>query len=52
MITISDNNEIFVAGGNDNKAHVFINKGDYFVNHDTLIHSTHDVNVAEITGDG
>ena len=51
MISMSDHNEIFIAGGDDNKVHVYLNEGDNFVNHDTLVDSFHDTIVAEITGD-
>ena len=51
MISMSDENEIFIAGGDDNKVHVYLNKGDKFVNDDALIDSLHDTTVAEITGD-
>ena len=52
MITMSKNNEIFIAGGDDNKVHVYLNIGGRFVNHDTLVDSFHDAIVADITGDG
>ena len=52
MISISNNNEIFVVGGDDKKVHIYLNEGGNFTNHDTLLHSTSYVNVADITGDG
>ena len=52
MISMSDNNEIFIAGGDDNKVHVYLNKGENFVNDDALVDSFHDAIVADITGDG
>ena len=53
MISMSDQNEIFIAGGDDNKVHVYLNEGDNFVKYDTLNHpSNHYVYVADITGDG
>ena len=52
MMTMSDHNEIFVVGGDDHKVHIYVNEGDNFVNHDSLLHSSNHVDVAEITGDG
>ena len=52
MITISDHNEIFITGGDDYKVHVYLNEGDKFINHDSLLHSSGHVDVADITGDG
>ena len=52
MISISDRNEVFVAGGNDDKVHVYLNQGDNFVSDHTLTDSYSDVYVAEITEDG
>ena len=52
MISISEYNEIFIAAGADWKVHVYLNKGDNFVNDDSLMDSSSDVVTADITGDG
>ena len=52
MISISDHNEVFIAGGDDDKVHVYLNLGDNFVNDHALTDSSSDVNIADITGDG
>ena len=52
MISITDNNEVFIVGGDDNKIHIYLNTGDNFVNDDALIDSIDDINIADITGDG
>ena len=52
MISISDENEIFIAGGNDNKVHVYLNNGDSFTNGDSSFSTSDDLNVAKITGNG
>ena len=52
MITISDQNEVFIAGGDDNKIHIYLNEGDGFTSYSTLSDSNYNVKVADITGDG
>ena len=48
---MSDENQVFVAGGSDNKIHIFLNEGDNFANYDTLSSSS-SIFIADITADG
>ena len=52
MISFSDHNEVFVAGGDDHKAHVYLNEGDDFRSLDFTLESSGDVDVADITENG
>ena len=52
MISLSEHNEVFISGGDDNKIQIYLNEGDSFAHYGTLGEENSNIHIADITADG